>query len=252
MSNDKKQKKLAKFLDYVLGRRPDEFGLFPDADGFVKTKELLKALWEEGQRHVRLAHLKEIILVLPKAPIEIDDNKIRAIGRSHLPRSRPAMEMPNLLYTCVRHRAYPNVAEKGLVASDGGIIKLAVDKSMAQRIGMRSDAKPVLLTVHTEKAIIRGGIFLTAGIGLFTTDRLDTGCFSGPPLPKEKPPPEKKKAVPEVIEKPSTAGSFFPDAARTSKRSTPSWAKQATEKGGGGEKGQKKHKRQRERPPWRQ
>lgn len=252
MGNDKKPQKLAKFLDYVLGRRPDEFGLFPDAEGFVKTKELLKALWEEGLRHVRLAHLNEVLLVLPKASIEIHDNKIRAIDRSHLPKSRPAMEMPNLLYTCVRRRAYPNAARKGFAAGDGGPIRLAADKSMAQRIGRRSDAKPVLLTINTDEVIIRGGIFMTAGIGLFTIDRIDPGCFSGPPLPKEKPTTEKKKAAPAVLEKPPTAGSFFPDAARISKRSTPSWAKEAAEKGGGGDKHIKKQKRQRQRPPWRQ
>jgi putative RNA 2'-phosphotransferase len=33
-------------LSYVLGRRPDEFGLVPDADGFVRLKDLLKALHE--------------------------------------------------------------------------------------------------------------------------------------------------------------------------------------------------------------
>jgi len=38
---------LAKMLAYVLGRRPDEFGLIPDAEGFVRIKDLLKALHEE-------------------------------------------------------------------------------------------------------------------------------------------------------------------------------------------------------------
>ena len=56
----KHTQKLAKFLDYVLGRNPDEFGLVPDEQGYVKIKELLKALnQEEGWRHLRLANINE-------------------------------------------------------------------------------------------------------------------------------------------------------------------------------------------------
>lgn len=250
MGNDKRQKKLAKLLDYALGRKPEEFGLFPDKEGYVKTKELLKALWEEGMRQVRLAQLKEIMLVMAPSPIELDDNKIRAADRSHLPQSRPAMEIPRLLYTCIRRRAYPRVAQKGLAAGEGGPIKLAAKKAMAQRIGKRIDAKPVLLTVHTDEAIVKGTIFLTTGENLFTTDWLDSSCLTGPPLPKEKPTAEKKD-VPVADKKPLAAGSFFPDTERTSKKSVPSWAGEASGKGSRGEGRGKKRKRQRERPPWR-
>ncbi len=34
---------LAKFISYILGRNPAEFGLVPDPEGFVKIKEFLKA-----------------------------------------------------------------------------------------------------------------------------------------------------------------------------------------------------------------
>ena len=33
-------KKQAKFLTYILGIRPDEFGLVPDKEGYVKIKDL--------------------------------------------------------------------------------------------------------------------------------------------------------------------------------------------------------------------
>ena len=63
MSKRKSSEKLAKFLHYVLGRHPDEFGLVPDADGWVKIKELLNALSEEsGWGYVRTSHLNEIML----------------------------------------------------------------------------------------------------------------------------------------------------------------------------------------------
>ena len=47
MRHKKDPKQLAKLLNYALGRDPDEFGLVPDESGFIKIKELLKALHEE-------------------------------------------------------------------------------------------------------------------------------------------------------------------------------------------------------------
>ena len=44
MAVQRAPKQLAKFFDYVLSRRPDEFGLVLDADGFVRIKEFLKAV----------------------------------------------------------------------------------------------------------------------------------------------------------------------------------------------------------------
>jgi len=34
-------------LTYILAYRPDEFGLVPSEEGFVRYKDLLKALHEE-------------------------------------------------------------------------------------------------------------------------------------------------------------------------------------------------------------
>ena len=47
MGIKKKHKQIAGFLSYVLGRRPDEFGLVLDEDGFITIKEFLKAVNEE-------------------------------------------------------------------------------------------------------------------------------------------------------------------------------------------------------------
>ena len=40
MSRVNELKKQAKFLAYILGVHPDEFGLVPDKEGFVKIKDL--------------------------------------------------------------------------------------------------------------------------------------------------------------------------------------------------------------------
>ena len=94
MKNKKSPQTLAKFIAYILERRPDEFGLVVDSEGYIKIKELLKALNEEkGVRHVRRSHLNEILYSIAHPPFEIADNRIRAKNRDRLPRPDVARDL---------------------------------------------------------------------------------------------------------------------------------------------------------------
>ena len=175
MSHQKSPKRLAKLLDYILARRPDEFGLVTDKDGFIKVKDLLKALSEEeGWRHVTRAGLNEIQLTLPKAPIEMIDNRIRAVDRRNLPYAATDQTPPKLLFTAVRRRAYARVIEKGVSPSLYPDVLLATERRMAERIGKRIDADPVLLTVNTHQAHQQQTFFKRYGADLFLAPFLRT------------------------------------------------------------------------------
>jgi putative RNA 2'-phosphotransferase len=201
--------RLAKFLSYVLGRRPDEFGLIPDADGFVKIKILLQALSEEaGWRHVRRSHLRELTLSLPNCPLEIVAQEIRAVDRSRLRVPPPDTPPPKLLYTNVRRKAYAHILDKGISTREVALV-LCSRKKMAARLGLRRDRSAVQLTVNTSEALVRGVTLVPCGEGLFQADYLPPGCFTGPPLTKTQPP--KQKAKPEPQPEPQTPGSFFLD-----------------------------------------
>jgi len=211
MGQQKSPKHLAKFIFYMLGRRPDEFGLVPDTDGFVKIKELLKAICEEeGLRYVRRFHIDEILITLPDPPIEISDNLVRAKSREHLPERIPAQTPPKLLYTCVRKKAYPFVMDKGIFPIGRGHVILSSKKELSEKMGKRIDHTPVLLTVQTQKSGNNGVVFFQAGDLLFIADTIPVGCFTGPPLPKEKPEPKKEDTSKK--EKPkSLPGTFLMD-----------------------------------------
>lgn len=211
MALNKNAQKLAKFLVYVLGRRPDEFGLVPEKQGYVRIKELLKALnQEQGWRHIRLAHLKEVALTVVPSPIEIQDDCIRTCERTQLPSIIEPAQMPKLLYLAVRARAYPVVVEKGLWAGDGPPLVLSSDETMARRMGRRRDQHPVMLTVQVIKSMEKGTQFKQYGEHLFLADALYPDTFSGPPLPKEKPGRIQTKPPPEPT-RPKTPGSYYPD-----------------------------------------
>ena len=242
MSQPRSPKQLAKFLNYVLGRRPDEFGLVTDKEGFVKIKVLIKAVnEEEGLKYVRRPHINEIMITLPHHGLEVADDLIRVINREHLPKQTFALNPPKLLYTCVRKKAYPHVLDKGIGPTGFAKVILSSHRDLAKRMGRRSDRAAVLLTVQVNHSEENGVVFFKAGDSLFLADFIPPGCFSGPPLPKDQPDSRKPDKPPKEPAK-MPAGSFLLDLNQKEHPAAPGTSQK---------KRDKKHKQRRERPPWR-
>lgn len=211
MDFKKNLNQLKKYLDYVLGRAPDEFGLIPDESGYVKIKDLLKAMHEEeGLKYVRIGHLKELQLSLTPIMFEMDEKLIRAINRKGLPKIVYAHDPPKLLYTATRKKAYPHVADKGILPTFYSKIVLSDVKEMAIRLGKRFDSEPVILTVNVHHTLETGAMISQYGDHLFLTDYIDAKCFTGPSLPKEKEIIKKTEGKPMPTE-PKMPGSFTLD-----------------------------------------
>ena len=254
MTKRKNLEQLAKLISYILGRNPAEFGLVPDSDGFIKIKEFLKALSEEeGLKYVRRSNINEILITLPNPPVEIREEHIRAKHRHAIPSILPAQNLPKLLYTCVRRKAYPSVLENGIRPMGFSHVILSSEPEMARRIGRRRDPMPIQLAVQTEISLDKGITFFEAGETLYLAESIQPGCFTGPPLPKQKEPTIKKDAEDEpALDR--MPGSFLmtlkdtkahdKNAQQKKKRKDAAWGKDS--------KKIRKQKRKRERPPWRQ
>ena len=211
MGNQKSPKQLAKFLSYILGRRPDEFGLIPDKEGYIKIKDLIKAInEEEGWRHVRRALIEEVFITIPEPPIEIKTDNVRAANRENLSEMTPAINPPNILFTCVSEKSYPFVLEKGVFPTSHPEVILSSNKDMAERIGRRKGKSHVLLNVNTIRAIDNGVFFHQSGELIYLAGFLPVGSFTGPLLPKQKPVLKKKNEADakEKYKKQITAGTF--------------------------------------------
>ncbi len=72
MKTHNTRRPFSKLLSYVLGRRPYEFGLVLDENGFVSMQILLKAIGEEKDwKFIREAHFHELLIQEPDPPIEL-------------------------------------------------------------------------------------------------------------------------------------------------------------------------------------
>ena len=209
---------LAKLLFYILGRRPDEFGLVPSSDGFFPLKELLQAVKEEeGWSYVRQADIGEVLMIQP-GRFELVDDQIR-LGRKEVspPLINPGPVVPpEILYHGARQRAYPHILERGLSPTRYPFVRLASNEELALRIGGRRDPEPVLIKVHAAKAHEAGIPFSRAGELLYLVTSLPPVYLEGPPLPREKPPPPPKKRPERETYIP--AGSFEIDLRSIPKR----------------------------------
>ena len=247
-------KQLEKIISYILGRNPAEFGLVPDTERFIKIKEFLKVLQEEkGLKHIRRSSIDEILITVPNPLIEIRGNQIRSKAIESSSVYKKSLNVPKLLFTCVRRKAYGNVIEKGIFPMGFSHVILSSNSDMAEKIGRRRDPEPVRLTVQAQKCMDEGIIFYNAGETLYLAESIPPGCFAGPPLPKEKPLPAKFDDLEEPT-RDRMPGSFMLKLKDKAAYGTPSQKMSKPKSGAHGKdfKKNKKHKRKRERPPWRQ
>ena len=101
MDQRKFARHLAKIVEYALGRCPEEFGLVLDDDGYVNIKTFLKAVSEEnGWKHIRRSHIDELFILLNDPPVEIKENRIRAIRRDRLFTFLFSGGISKILYAC--------------------------------------------------------------------------------------------------------------------------------------------------------
>lgn len=184
MNHTKNIKKLEKFIFYVLGKRPDEFGLLPDSEGYISIKELVRAISEESEyRYIRESHIKEIFITSTESLFETQEYKIRAKDRSGIVIFDN--EIPKILYYGVKRKSYGHVLDKGLYPNHGDLhLLLSSDRDMALRIAKRRDQKPVIITVPVTTAISEGVDLNRRGETIYISRHIPSSCISGPPLEK--------------------------------------------------------------------
>lgn len=219
----KKTEQLARFIHYLTGRHPDEFGLVTDPQGFIPTADVLKALHEEGWQAVRRHHLESLSYHLRAPVLEIQGHLMRAADRSRLDGFRETADCPKLLYTPVRRRAYETVREYGLRPhGHTGRVVLLATQDLALRVGRRRDAEPVIVKVHVQNARRRGHGFQQFGHRVFLTVEVPPDCCRLPRIPKSLQRREQERtAVASPPSPPPTPGSFTVDMERLAHTPTP-------------------------------
>jgi putative RNA 2'-phosphotransferase len=189
---------LARMLTFILGHRPDEFGLVLSDDGFVPIKPLLVALAAEpGWGFVRRHHLDQVVGLITPPAFEMVGERIRSLipGPPAL-RRPPGQTPPALLYLAIPPKAHPRVWEEGLRPPLERELVLAATPELALKLGRRRAPEPIMVTVQAQAAARRGISLTGYGEGLYLAPALPRDLLQLPPpsqLP-DRPKPEKPRA----------------------------------------------------------
>lgn len=149
---DKKIEDLEKELSYILGRKPDEFGLIPDQEGYISIKDLIQVYSQLGKTLTK-NDLNEIILKDTK--LEIRENRIRAKEIFFSVENISIHMLPKTLFTFIRERAHEAVFQQGIRYTNS-LVPLFRDKDFALKVGMRRTKDPIILEINTNEFKNRG------------------------------------------------------------------------------------------------
>jgi putative RNA 2'-phosphotransferase len=187
---------LARMLAYILGHRPDEFGLVLSPEGFIPIKQLLQALTAEpGWGFVRRHHLDQVAGLLSPPAFKVAGEQIRSLipGPPSL-RHPPGEPPPALLYLAIPPKAHPRVWEEGLKPPPDRQLVLAATPELALKLGRRRAPDPILVTVQAQAAARRGLSLTGYGESLYLAPALPRDLLQLPPPPPEPAKPEKPRA----------------------------------------------------------
>ncbi|MEW6660004.1 MAG: hypothetical protein AB1424_15205 [Thermodesulfobacteriota bacterium] len=193
---------LARMLAYLLGRRPDEFGLVLEEGGWAPVKQLLQALHEEpGFTRVRREDLERLAALVSPPVIEVTGDRVRSLNPPAPELRRdPGGPLPSSLYLAISPKIHAPVWEEGLKPPPGRELVLARTPAMALRLGKRRAHEPVPVTVAAQAAAKGGTAFQAYGEELFlAAGAIPREFLTMPGVPKEAPPPRaaaKPKASP--------------------------------------------------------
>ena len=125
-------------LAYMLGHHPDEFGLVLSEDGSIPLKELQQALIREpGWGFVRRQHLDQVVGLMQPPAFAVEGERIRCLQPGALPRRRPGLPPPPLLYLAIAPKVHEHVWLEGLKAAAGRELLLARTPAAALKLGKR-------------------------------------------------------------------------------------------------------------------
>jgi putative RNA 2'-phosphotransferase len=186
---------LARMLTFILGHRPDEFGLVLSDDGFVPIKPLLQALAAEpGWGFVRRHHLDQVVGLITPPAFEVAGERIRSLIPGPPALRRPPGETPPaLLYLAIPPKAHARVWEEGLRPPPEKELVLAATPELALKLGCRRAPEPIMVTVQAQAAARRGISLTGYGEGLYLAPALPRDLLQLPPPPPEPARPEKPR-----------------------------------------------------------
>lgn len=167
--------RVSKTIAHALRHKPQEYGLTPDAEGWVSVSTLLKALQKRGfQQPVSQADIETIIATSTKQRFEIRDGKIRAFyGHSLAEKIEKEVAVPPAtLYHGTSPEAVTAILHEGLRSMKRQYVHLSTDEQTARIVALRHTNRPVILRIAAQEAHKQGIAFYLGNEDIWLADTI--------------------------------------------------------------------------------
>lgn len=155
--------RVSRFLALVLRHRGREFGLAPDAEGYVSLAAVAALVERERRVPDGMAAIAAVLAAGGTQRFERRGDAIRArYGHSRAtpaPVVYPPVVPPPRLYHGTQARALASIRREGLRAMARQYVHLSTSVERARAVARRRTAVPVILTVDAAAAHAAGTVF---------------------------------------------------------------------------------------------
>jgi putative RNA 2'-phosphotransferase len=172
--DEKRKKKISKFLSLILRHEPEIVGLKLEKNGWVPVDNLIKACADHGQPFTP-AELREVVETNDKKRFSFDPSgqKIRA-NQGHSVEVEIEFEKrtpPPVLYHGTAEKNVGFIFAEGLKKMSRHHVHLSADPETARRVGMRY-GKPVILRIDTEAMLLENYEFFVSANNVWLTEEI--------------------------------------------------------------------------------
>ena len=177
---ESQNKKISKFLSFVLRHKPETINLVLDENGWANVEELITKSTNDSQGFT-LEELDEIVQTNDKKRFVFNEDrtKIRA-NQGHSIEIDLALipqQPPEFLYHGTAQSNRDSILENGIEKRNRQHVHLSQDKETATKVGMRH-GKPLILTIKTGKMFEDGILFYLSENNVWLTDFVDSKYIS--------------------------------------------------------------------------
>jgi len=170
--NKERQKRISKFLSYILRHHPDSIGIELDSGGWAEVSELLRASARGGLR-ITLDELRTVVEENDKQRFSFseDGHRIRANQGHSIPVDLGYSQVapPEVLYHGTARRFLDSIRRDGLQRGRRHHVHLSPDAATARKVGQRY-GKPIILRVQAGQMYNDGYKFYLSTNGIWLTE----------------------------------------------------------------------------------
>ncbi|MCP4543276.1 MAG: RNA 2'-phosphotransferase [Chloroflexi bacterium] len=177
--------KLSKFLALILRHQPERFALELDDEGWASLSEVMEIL--HGLPNFRWASQANVMTLVEKGAgdgkhrFQVEGKRIRSCYGHSI--AQPILYEPCTPPEILYHGTFPDalvsIRREGLKPMERQYVHLSPDTATAIRVGIRHDARPVVLTIRATEAHAAGIEFYQADDAVYLTKRVPPDFLEG-------------------------------------------------------------------------